>query len=68
MPSMKEKKIAVVNEALCAACGACEEVCPRHAIRVVQGVTARVNAERCVGCGRCARTCPADNISMEIRA
>ena len=65
---MKEKRLAVVNEPLCAACGACAEVCPKQAIRVVHGVVARVDAERCVGCGRCAKFCPADNIHMEIRA
>ena len=51
----------------CVACGTCVKVCPRTAIRVASGVTARVNGALCVGCGRCAKVCPADVIDMVER-
>ena len=51
----------------CVACGTCVKVCPRTAIRVASGVTARVDGALCVGCGRCAKVCPADVIDMVER-
>ena len=57
------KRLAQVGRE-CVACGTCVKVCPRTAIRVASGVTARVNGALCVGCGRCAKVCPADVIDM----
>lgn len=59
MPS----KIAVINSE-CVACGSCVNVCPKRAIHVAYGITARVDAALCVGCGVCARTCPAGVITI----
>ena len=41
------------------ACGCCVRVCALSAIRIWNGITARVDADRCVGCGKCAEVCPA---------
>ena len=60
------KRLAQVGRE-CVACGTCETVCPRTAIRVASGVTARVDGALCVGCGRCAKVCPADVIDMVER-
>lgn len=60
-------RLAVVNGADCVACGTCENVCPREAIRVKNGVRAVVAPERCVGCGICAKECPATAIRVEAR-
>lgn len=60
------KRLAQVGRE-CVACGACVKVCPRTAIRVASGVTARVDGALCVGCGRCAKVCPADVIAMVER-
>ncbi len=60
------KRLAQVGRE-CVACGTCVKVCPRTAIRVASGVTARVNGALCVGCGRCAKVCPADVIDMVER-
>ena len=60
------KRLAQVGRE-CVACGTCVKVCPRTAIRVVSGVTARVDGALCVGCGRCAKVCPADVIDMVER-
>ena len=60
------KRLAQVGRE-CVACGTCVKVCPRTAIRVASGVTARVDGALCVGCGRCAKVCPADVIDMEER-
>ena len=60
------KRLAQVGRE-CVACGTCVKVCPRTAIRVASGVTARVDWALCVGCGRCAKVCPADVIAMVER-
>ncbi len=60
------KRLARVGRE-CVACGTCVKVCPRTAIRVASGVTARVDGALCVGCGRCAKVCPADVIDMVER-
>ena len=60
------KRLAQVGRE-CVACGTCVKVCPRTAIRVASGVTARVDGALCVGCGRCAKVGPADVIAMVER-
>ena len=60
---MASKRYAVVEESRCVACGACENVCPRGAIRVKKGCFAKVDKDKCVGCLLCAKTCPAGVIS-----
>ena len=60
------KRLAQVGRE-CVACGTCVKVCPRTAIRVASGVTARVDGALCVGCGRCDKVCPADVIAMVER-
>ena len=62
----KAGRIALIGEE-CVACGCCASVCPRGAVRVDSGVTARVWEDRCVGCGRCAKICPAAVITMAER-
>ena len=62
----RSKRLAQVGRE-CVACGTCVKVCPRTAIRVASGVTARVDGALCVGCGRCAKVCPADVIDMVER-
>jgi Pyruvate/2-oxoacid:ferredoxin oxidoreductase delta subunit len=64
----KSKRYAMVDREHCAACGACEAVCPRGAISVWQGSFSVVDGALCVGCGRCSAECPASAISMEVRA
>ena len=51
------KRLAQVGRE-CVACGTCVKVCPRTAIRVASGVTARVDGALCVGCGLCELYCP----------
>ena len=59
-----KRRTAVVDQAVCVACGCCVKVCPLQAIKIIQGVTAQVNREKCVGCGKCARECPASIIQI----
>lgn len=59
------KRIAVVDKAVCVACGACMKACPRGAVSVYRGCWAQVDAARCVGCGLCAKACPAGCIEKE---
>ncbi|MCQ5090412.1 4Fe-4S binding protein, partial [Ruthenibacterium lactatiformans] len=48
----------------CVACGCCTAVCPRDALYIASGVTARLDEDKCVGCGKCTKVCPADVISI----
>lgn len=43
------KRNAVVDQALCVACGCCVKVCPLSAIEVFHGLYAKVAPDRCVG-------------------
>ena len=51
----------------CVACGCCVRVCPKEAIQIAWGISARVDEEKCVGCGKCAKVCPAAVIDMVER-
>lgn len=62
----KIAKIARIGNE-CVACGCCIPVCPKAAIKIISGVTARVDGEICIGCGKCARICPADVILITVR-
>jgi electron transport complex protein RnfB len=54
---------AVVEEALCSACGDCEFRCQMEAIGVDNGC-ASVNNDRCIGCGLCVTTCPEEAVTL----
>ena len=43
----------------CVACGVCENVCPRGAIKIKNGITSVVDINLCVGCWIYANPCPA---------
>lgn len=62
------KKLAVVNQNICVACGACMKACPKGAISIYRGCHAVVDEVKCVGCGLCAKTCPAGCIAIKGRS
>ena len=64
----KTKRLAVVQQDACVACGTCADVCPRGAVTIWHGSHAVVDAALCVGCGKCARECPASVIQVEVGA
>lgn len=47
----------------CLGYGACANVCPKHAISVVDGL-AKVDKRLCIGCGRCVNVCPRKIIDL----
>ena len=59
----RSPKVAGIGKE-CVACGCCTAVCPRDALYIASGVTARVDEDKCVGCGKCTKVCPADVISI----
>ena len=70
----REPEIAAINEQTCAACFACAQACPYHAIertelRNGKGVfikrTARVNPGLCMGCGTCVAVCPSKSADLQ---
>ncbi len=61
----RKARKAFVNETDCVACGCCVKVCPKGAIKIWNGIMARVTTEQCVGCGKCARECPASVIEIQ---
>lgn len=60
----KLKKKAYVVKDKCVACGTCVKVCPRGAIKIIEGVFAEVDENKCIGCTICAKECPASIIEM----
>lgn len=54
--------VAQVDQALCAGCGTCEELCPFEAVQVDE--TAVVKWEACMGCGVCVGQCPNEAVSL----
>lgn len=54
---------AVVDEAACIGCGACEDRCRFGAIAQREG-HAVIDTVRCVGCGQCTLACPSDALSL----
>jgi Fe-S-cluster-containing hydrogenase component 2 len=42
------------------------KVCPKGAITIPCGITAKIDTEKCVGCGLCAKACPASVIHIEM--
>lgn len=61
---MTSKRFAKADRRRCVSCGACENECPKDAIKVWRGCYAVVNEARCIGCGKCARICPAECIEI----
>ena len=55
------RKMASIGKE-CVACG-----CPKEAIQIAWGISARVDQEKCVGCGKCAKVCPAAVIDIVER-
>ena len=61
------KKLAVVDQNICVACGVCLKTCPKGAISIYRGCFARVDEGKCVGCSLCAKACPAGCIAVTER-
>ncbi len=57
---------ATVHREKCIGCGQCVEVCPVHAIELVEGL-ALVDRPRCIGCGECMTVCPQKAIATGSR-
>ena len=62
------KKLDVVDQKICVACGVCTKACPKGAISIYRGCFARVEEAKCVGCGLCAKACPAGCITTKERS
>ena len=62
----RSPKVAGIGKE-CVACGCCVRVCPKEAIQIAWGISARVDQEKCIGCGKCAKVCPAAVIDIVER-
>ncbi len=53
----------LAEKEICTGCGACREVCPKHAIEFREDdegfPTPALNKQKCVECNQCERVCPA---------
>jgi Fe-S-cluster-containing hydrogenase component 2 len=54
------------DAAACIGCGACVEICPVAAVKMVEEAPV-VEENWCIGCGVCTTACPTDSISMAYR-
>ena len=62
------KKLALVDQNICVACGVCAKTCPKGAISIYRGCYAIVDEGKCVGCGLCGKACPVECISIKERS
>jgi Fe-S-cluster-containing hydrogenase component 2 len=61
--SAVERRIAVVDNAVCDACGLCMPLCPPAAIHMTRrGLD--VDAATCTGCEKCIAPCPVGALEM----
>lgn len=56
--------VAEVKKDFCITCQRCEKVCPKGAIKVINGECAVVDEINCDGCGICATCCPTTAIDI----
>ncbi len=56
----------VTNRCMGCVAHPCQEVCPRGAIRMVDGKSC-IDQEKCIRCGKCKAICPYDAISHQQR-
>ncbi|MDR2943972.1 MAG: FAD-dependent oxidoreductase [Methanosarcinales archaeon] len=68
-------ELSSVDESVCVGCGACQDVCPYHAITLEEktvtqkglsfkAVRSVINPAACKGCGCCAMSCPTGAIDQ----
>lgn len=56
----------VTNKCMGCVAHPCNEVCPRDAIRMVNGKSV-IDQDKCIKCGKCKAICPYDAISHQVR-
>lgn len=61
----KKPNRSPVPTAKCTACGLCEEICPKKAIKIINQ-KAQVDYTKCILCYCCHETCPYDAINLEV--
>ena len=57
--------IHITDKTQCCGCGACEQICPKHCIKMIVDEEGfwypKVNETECTKCGLCERVCPVLN-------
>ncbi len=52
----------------CIGCGACESICPKNCIEVIEvgrrGLQAFIAEENCIHCGLCSEVCPVEEVKI----
>ena len=63
------KQIELANQNQCTGCGACANICPKHAIQMLPDeegfLQPQIQEELCIHCGKCEKTCPVLNPKKE---
>lgn len=57
--------VEICNRTLCTGCGACEQACPKHCIKLTRDdfdtLYPVINQDDCIDCGLCKKKCPSCN-------
>jgi uncharacterized protein (DUF362 family) len=61
----KKPNRSPVSTEECTACGQCQEICPKKAIKIVNQ-KAQIDYTKCILCYCCNETCPFDAIKLEV--
>lgn len=63
---MKKNIILFDKKENCCACGACYNICPRNAIKMIVDEYGfkypKINYDKCIGCGACKKVCAFQNV------
>lgn len=64
-----KSNISILEKARCTGCGACINICPTNAIKMVEDnegfSVPYINNEACVGCNACVKDCPVLNLQKK---
>lgn len=59
---MSKKIVLFENRIDCCGCGACSDICPKNAIKMVDGIGGyrypQIDCSLCISCGTCLKVCP----------
>jgi len=60
---MPQTMAVTIDKEKCTGCGACVEVCPVEALKLVDDKSV-VDPDTCIDCGTCVDECPVEAITL----
>ena len=61
---MDDKILPIIDLDRCNGCGLCAQLCPTHAVEMIDARPAIVRVQDCAYCGMCEEMCPVEAIGL----